>query len=107
LATVYFDFDEAGIRNNQETVLEDNAACLSAFRDDHAIIEGHCDDRGTESYNLALGERRARSVRDYLERLGIESERLTVVSYGELRPAARGSNESAWRLNRRAEFLWD
>ena len=68
------------------------------------VIEGHADERGSEEYNLALGERRAEAVRRYLEALGVAESQLRIVSYGESKPAALGSDEAAWRLNRRAEF---
>ena len=68
-------------------------------------IEGHCDERGSEEYNIALGERRAAAVRAYLYNLGVPNEQMTIVSYGEARPAVRGTGETAWQLNRRAQFV--
>jgi peptidoglycan-associated lipoprotein len=103
--TVYFDFDDDRIRVDQESRLDHNADCLRAFEDD-ITIEGHCDERGTNAYNMALGERRARSSKRYLERAGIAGGRMDIISYGEERPVALGHNESAWRQNRRTEFVW-
>jgi peptidoglycan-associated lipoprotein len=103
---VYFDFDESVIRVDQEPRLEANAECLNAFPSDSIRIEGHCDERGTDAYNLALGERRARSSKRHLERLGVNADRMDIISYGESRPTCRQSNESCWRDNRRTEFVW-
>lgn len=69
------------------------------------VIEGHCDERGTSEYNMALGERRASMAKEYMVNLGVQPERMTTVSYGEERPFAAGSNEEAWALNRRAHFV--
>jgi len=104
--TVYFDFDESVIRVDQEPRLEHNNDCLNEFGGENIRIEGHCDERGTDAYNLALGERRARSSRGYLERLGADDGRIDIISYGESRPVCRQSNESCWRQNRRTEFVW-
>jgi peptidoglycan-associated lipoprotein len=103
--TIYFDFDESVIRADQESRLEHNAACMN-LRRDAVRIEGHCDERGTDAYNLALGERRARSSKRFMERLGVVSDRMDIISYGESRPVCRQSNESCWRQNRRSEFVW-
>jgi peptidoglycan-associated lipoprotein len=104
--TVYFDFDESIVRVDQEPRLEHNSACMGEFGSDSLRIEGHCDERGTDAYNLALGERRARSSRTYLQRLGVNDDRMEIISYGESRPICRQSNESCWRQNRRSEFVW-
>ncbi|MBN1944102.1 MAG: OmpA family protein [Bradymonadales bacterium] len=106
MQTVYFDFDESVIRRDQESRLNGNATCLREFPEDEITIEGHCDERGTDAYNMALGERRARSAKTYLGNLGIADTRMSTVSYGESRPVALGSNEDAWRRNRRTEFVW-
>lgn len=103
--TVLFDFDESAIRANQEANLEHNVACMSEHADD-VRIQGHCDERGTDAYNLALGERRARATKRYMERMGVSSGRLGIISYGESRPEATCHNESCWRQNRRTEFEW-
>ena len=86
------------------SALESNADWLKLNPDARVIIEGHCDDRGTTEYNLELGARRAKSVRDHLGRLGVDTSMLETISYGEERPASEGSGESAWSQNRRAEF---
>ena len=102
---VFFDFDKYNIRPDQRGTVEALAAWLDTNRAVTLTIEGHCDERGTREYNLALGERRANSVRDYLVALGINPARLSTVSYGEERPAVLGSNESAWAQNRRGVFV--
>lgn len=103
LATAYFDYDRAEIRADQREVLRGNADILNGSGGS-AIIEGHADERGSEEYNLALGERRAESVRKYLTALGVPRSNLRVVSYGEAKAAVAGHDESAWKLNRRTEF---
>lgn len=102
---VFFDFDKYNIRADQRGTVEALAAWLDTNPSVTLTIEGHCDERGTREYNLALGERRANSVRDYLVALGINPGRLTTVSYGEERPAVLGSNDSAWAQNRRGVFV--
>ncbi len=102
---VFFDFDKYNIRADQRGTVEALAAWLDTNPSVTLSIEGHCDERGTREYNLALGERRANSVRDYLVALGINPGRLSTVSYGEERPAVLGSNESAWAQNRRGVFV--
>lgn len=101
--TVYFDFDDASIRPDARPILRKNAEQLRDF-DASITIEGHCDERGNEEYNLALGERRAHAVREYLANLGIPASQMRTVSYGEAKPAVMGHSESAWKYNRRAEF---
>lgn len=104
--TVYFDFDSYEIRSDARPALRENADAISAGAGGGATItvEGHCDERGSNEYNLALGERRANAVKRYLVDLGVPSSRLRTVSYGEDRPSVQGHDESAWRYNRRAEF---
>lgn len=104
IAPVYFDLDESRIKREFEGILRDAA---SALRETGAsvTIEGHCDERGSEEYNIALGERRANAVRSYLYNLGVPNGQMTVVSYGEARPAVNGTGETAWQLNRRAQFV--
>ena len=85
--------------------LEGNAAWMKKFASAKILIEGHCDERGTEEYNLALGEKRARARFDYLVSLGISPQRMKVISYGKSQPLDSGHNEIAWQKNRRAQFL--
>ncbi len=103
--TVYFDFDRSSVRAAERVRVEEVAAYLKGKPREMVQVEGHCDERGTEEYNRALGERRALAVREYLINLGVEPERVHTISYGEDRPAEIGSNESAWAKNRRGEFI--
>lgn len=105
LKTIYFDYDRAEIRPDQRNTMQANAAWLRGNPSARIIIEGHCDERGTREYNMALGDRRAAAARDYLVSLGIDAGRVETISYGEERPAAEGSNEAAWSQSRRAEFV--
>jgi peptidoglycan-associated lipoprotein len=105
LQPVFFDYNKSDIREDQTTALQNNAKVLKQFARVNALIEGHCDERGTEEYNLALGERRARAAKDYLVGLGIADNRLNTISYGESKPFAEGHNEDAWQQNRRAHFV--
>ena len=102
--TVYFDYDRSEIRADAGATLKGNAKVIGEKDWDQVILEGHCDERGSEEYNLALGERRANSVRRYLMSLGVPGPKLTTVSYGESRAAKPGHDESAWRYNRRVDF---
>jgi len=104
LKPIYFDFDKSNIRPEFQPVLEGISGWLAARPERQLLIEGHCDERGTDEYNLALGERRALSVRRYLVALGVAVERLHTISYGEEKPADPGHDEAAWAKNRRAEF---
>ncbi len=101
---VNFDFDKSDLRPDAREVLNRHAATLKANAELKVLIEGHCDERGTEEYNIGLGERRANRVREYLISSGIGANRIKTISYGELRPKASGNDESAWSVNRRAEF---
>lgn len=103
IAPVYFSLDSTQISSEYQSALSAGAGALKAASG-RVLIEGHCDERGSEEYNFALGERRANSVRKYLYNLGVPMNQMDVVSYGEARPAVSGYGESAWRLNRRAEF---
>lgn len=106
LETVYFDFDKSDLRKDARDVLSKNAeALLKQVADAKVKIEGHCDERGSDEYNMALGDRRAKSVAKYLTSLGIKADRISTVSYGEEKPAAQGHDEAAWSKNRRAEFV--
>jgi peptidoglycan-associated lipoprotein len=104
LRPVYFDFDRAEIRASDAQILDGNAQWLQANRTVVVIVEGHADERGTSEYNLALAERRARAVRDYLISRGVEAGRLSVLSYGENRPTCTQHAEACWATNRRVEF---
>ena len=105
LNVVYFDFDQSSIRSEFETQLRDNFRWLQQNPGIKIQLEGHCDERGTNEYNLALGERRARAVLSYMiDRLGADPDRFTIVSFGEERPAQMGKSEESWSLNRRVEF---
>lgn len=104
--TVYFDFDKSDLRQDARTALSRNAEIMLKSKSAAKVkIEGHCDERGSAEYNLALGERRAKSALQYLTTLGVQPERLSIISYGKEKPAAQGSNEEAWAKNRRAEFV--
>lgn len=104
LRPVFFDYDKSDIRSDQIGILQANAQILKQMIN-KVQIQGHCDERGTEEYNLALGDRRAQMVREYLSSLGIASEKLDTISYGESRPFENWHNEEAWRENRRAHFV--
>ncbi len=104
LRTIFFDYDRSDIREEYRPVLEAIAAWLNRNPTRLLLVEGHCDERGTNEYNLALGERRALSVRRYLVALGIGSDRLHTLSYGEEKPLDPGHTEESWAKNRRAEF---
>jgi peptidoglycan-associated lipoprotein len=104
LQKVYFEFDKSNLTAESRASLEHNAAVLKEHSDIRVLIEGHCDERGTIEYNLALGERRALAARNYLINLGIDPDRLATISYGEERPADLGHDEEAWGKNRRDDF---
>ena len=104
---VLFAFDSSALTTESRTTIERWAAWLKTYPANRVIIEGHADERGTREYNLALGERRADSARDYLVSLGIDPNRVKVISYGKERPAVPGSNENAWAQNRRAALVLD
>jgi len=99
---VFFDFDKYNLKTDARGILEKQAVWLKMYPQLSITIEGHADERGTREYNLALGERRANSVKDYLAALGVPSSRIRTISYGKERPVALGSNEAAWAQNRRA-----
>lgn len=106
LKPIQFDFDAAELRPDALQTLNDNAGRIREHAPLAVRVEGHCDERGTSEYNLALGDRRARAARDYLVSLGIPATRLRTISYGKERPADPGHNEEAWSKNRRAEFVF-
>lgn len=105
LKDVNFDFDKSDIRPDAREILKKNADWMKANPKSKVQIEGHCDERGTNEYNLALGERRANAVKKYISSLGVEADRLYTISYGEELPIDPGHNEDAWSKNRRAHFL--
>jgi len=106
LKSIYFDFDRYEIRPDQQQTLQDNArhltGDLSRWR---VVVEGHCDERGTNEYNMTLGDKRANAARQYLIQLGVPAARIRTLSYGEERPSDMGHNETGWAKNRRAAFL--
>jgi peptidoglycan-associated lipoprotein len=104
LQRVHFDFDQFTLSAEARDVLAGNAAYLQANSSVSVRIEGHCDERGSDEYNLALGERRAQAAKDYLVSLGVAAGRLQTISYGEEMPLDASNNEDAWAKNRRAEF---
>lgn len=105
LEDVFFDFDKYDLKEEARDALSKNAEELKNNPSVQIIVEGHCDERGTEDYNLALGEKRAKAARDFLVRLGVASGRITIISYGESRPFDPRHNEEAWAKNRRAHFV--
>lgn len=105
LSTVYFDYNSSSLTGSAKSALDSNVEFLQTTENVEVQIEGHCDERGGVQYNLALGERRAKSVKDYLAARGINARRITTVSYGKERPIEFGHDESAWGKNRRANFV--
>ena len=105
LKDVFFDFDKYDIRPSDAKVLDSNATWLKSNANHLVLIEGHCDERGTNEYNLALGERRAKSTMNYLVSQGVQASRITIISYGEERPVCTEKTEECWAKNRRAHFL--
>lgn len=103
--TVYFAFDSSTVRPEDKSKIDAVAAYLKGQPTFHLRVEGHCDERGTEEYNRALGERRAQAVREYLISVGIAAERVGTLSFGEDKPAVLGHDETAWTKNRRGEFI--
>lgn len=101
---IYFDYDSEALTEQAQNQLRTKAAILRANPSIRLRVDGHCDERGSTEYNLALGQRRAEAVRTFLAGYGITSERLATISYGKERPLVEGSSESAWARNRRAEF---
>jgi peptidoglycan-associated lipoprotein len=105
LFDVFFDFDKSSIRDDQKAGMNNDVAALKADPKLKVLIEGHCDERGTVEYNLALGERRAKAAKDYLIAAGIPADRISTISYGKERPFVLGHDESAWKWNRRGHFV--
>jgi peptidoglycan-associated lipoprotein len=102
---IHFDFDRYDLSPEAKQILNDKAAYMQQHPQIKVIVEGHCDERGSNAYNMALGERRAKAAAAYLEAMGISGQRLETVSYGEERPLVLGHNEQAWAANRRAHFV--
>lgn len=103
---IYFDFDQSTITQDAMDKLRQYAEVLKARPDVRVLLEGHCDFRGTEDYNLALGERRAQTVKRYFLELGVRESQMRTISYGELRPEAQANDEAAWAKNRRVSFAF-
>ena len=99
---VFFDYDSAELDADAQELLQAQAAWLKQYNKSSITVEGHCDERGTREYNLALGERRAQAVKNYLNGLGVDSSSMSTISYGKERPAVVGSNDDAWGQNRRS-----
>lgn len=104
--TVHFDVDSAAVKSSEGSNLEAVANFMKSNPAGDLLIEGHCDERGTEGYNLSLGDKRANSLREYLVNLGVSANRIHTVSFGEAQPVANGHDESAWAKNRRGEFIF-
>ncbi len=102
--TVYFDYDKADVRSDQRDALALDAQVMKAYPKVKVLIAGHCDERGTIEYNLALGDRRANAVKTYLVNYGIDPDRISTISYGKEKPVDPDHTEAAWAKNRRAEF---
>ncbi len=102
---IHFDFDRSEIKNRYKPVLNHKASFLKSYPNARIQIEGHCDERGSVQYNLALGDRRANSAKAYLVALGISADRISTISFGEERPVDSGNNEEAWAKNRRDRFV--
>jgi len=105
LQNIYFDYDKSAIRPDAREILKANAEIFTKNSSAKIIVEGHCDERGTAEYNMALGERRAQEAKQYLVNLGIDASRIETISYGKERPLDNRSTEEAWAQNRRAQFL--
>ena len=105
LKTIYFDFDKYNIRPDDAKTLDGDAAWLKANPNNLVLIEGHADERGTNEYNLALGEKRAKAAMNYLVAQGVQASRVTIISYGEERPVCAEKTEGCWAKNRRDNFL--
>lgn len=105
LQKIYFNFDSADLSEDSRSTLSKNAEYLSKQQSVKIRIEGNCDERGSDDYNMALGERRAKAAKDYLVNLGIAADRINTISYGEEKPVDQGHDEAAWAKNRRDEFV--
>jgi peptidoglycan-associated lipoprotein len=105
LKDIFFDFDKSTMRDDAKPNLNEDLQWLNANPTEQITIEGHCDERGTAEYNLGLGGRRAKAIRDYLVAAGIDARRIKTVSFGKERPFVLGQDEAAWAWNRRAHFV--
>ena len=105
LKDAFFEYDKSDLRDDARSALSANAEWLKRYRSVQFLIEGHCDERGTSEYNLALGDRRSNAAKEYLVSLGVDASRIKVVSYGKERPFCNQSSEDCWQQNRRAHFL--
>jgi peptidoglycan-associated lipoprotein len=105
LGDIFFDYDQSLIRPDAKKTLDKNVEWLRGTAKPNLVIEGHCDERGSQEYNLALGQRRAKAAQDYLVASGIDEKRIKTISYGKERPFVVGHDESAWQWNRRAHFV--
>jgi peptidoglycan-associated lipoprotein len=105
LKDAFFDLDKADLRDDARAALSSDAQWLKRYGSIQVLVEGHCDERGTEEYNLSLGQRRASAVKEYLASLGIDASRVNTVSYGKTRPFCGDSNEACWQQNRRGHFV--
>ena len=105
LQDAYFDFDDASLRDDAKNALENNAKYMEKNSSTAVVVEGHCDERGSVEYNIALGEKRARAAKDFLVSYGVTAGRITTISYGKERPFDPGHSEEAWAKNRRAHFV--
>jgi len=105
MATIHFEFDKYRLTEESRDIIAANAAALEEHQTAIIRIEGHCDERGTDEYNMALGEKRAMTARDYLINYGISPDRISIISYGESRSVDPGHNEEAWAKNRRDDFI--
>lgn len=104
LQSVYFDFDKYNVRADQQGTMKNNASVLQGNASQKIVIEGNCDERGSKEYNIALGDRRAKSAKSYLTNLGISGDRVSTISYGKEKPVCTAHNESCWQQNRRDDF---
>jgi len=105
LDDVFFEFDSFEIKDEYRNILTGNAEQILDKEDIHVVVEGHCDERGTAEYNLSLGEKRAKAVKDFYTAYGVAADKISIISYGEEKPFARGHNEKAWAKNRRAHMV--
>lgn len=106
LKTIHFDYDKYNVKAEDQANMKGTAAAVQAAAGKNVVIEGHCDERGSTEYNIALGDRRAKSAKSYLQNLGVGADRMSTISYGEERPSCNQHNESCWLQNRRADFRW-
>ncbi|PIR21441.1 MAG: peptidoglycan-associated lipoprotein [Deltaproteobacteria bacterium CG11_big_fil_rev_8_21_14_0_20_47_16] len=104
ISSVYFDFDKYDVRADQQGTMKTNASVLQSNANQKIVIEGNCDERGSSEYNIALGDRRAKSAKSYLVNLGISGDRISTISYGKEKPVCTQHNESCWQQNRRDDF---